>query len=109
MKFLIDNQLPIKLSKSIKSWGFESLHVQELNLDKSSDQVILDYANLNHCILVSKDEDFFHMLSQSSYEVTLIWVRIGNCRTNFLLNYFEQALPKILEHLRNKENIIQLL
>jgi len=37
MKFLIDNQLPVALSRFLQAQGLESRHVMELGLDEASD------------------------------------------------------------------------
>jgi predicted nuclease of predicted toxin-antitoxin system len=38
------------------------------------------YASEHEFVLVSKDEDFTHMVLPNS-AASLIWVRVGNCRT----------------------------
>ena len=107
MKFLIDNQLPLTLSSFIRGKGHESSHVIELQLDRASDKDLWDLAKTDGWILVSKDEDFFHLVKQQPV-AQLIWVRIGNCRTPALLSAFEKLWTTILEGLRAGEHVIEL-
>jgi predicted nuclease of predicted toxin-antitoxin system len=44
MKFLIDNQLPIALSRWLSAQGVESSHVLDIHLDEVSDRQIWQYA-----------------------------------------------------------------
>jgi len=58
MKFLIDNQLPVALSRLLGDRGFESRHVLDVGLDGASDPAIVEYAVREGFVIVSKDEDF---------------------------------------------------
>lgn len=80
MKFLIDNQLPIALSRFFQAQGLESRHVIELGLDEVSDLEIWQYAKTEDYVIVSKDEDFLHLANLDTGGPALLWVRLGNCR-----------------------------
>jgi predicted nuclease of predicted toxin-antitoxin system len=108
MKFLIDNQLPVTLSKFLNEKGFHASHVYGLGMDSSKDIDIFRFAKANGFVLISKDDDFFHLSLQHSEAPQLIWIRIGNCRTSALLNKFDSLLPEILKALELKERIIEV-
>jgi predicted nuclease of predicted toxin-antitoxin system len=43
MKFLIDNQLPFALAKSLQEAGYDTRHVLDLALDEAPDSEIVRY------------------------------------------------------------------
>ncbi len=108
MKFLIDNQLPVSLASFFRENGFECKHVIELGLDAASDHAIWDMAAKESWIIVSKDEDFFHIAKTRPREAQLIWVRVGNCRSATLLSVFDRLLSTIQTALLAKEDIIEI-
>lgn len=79
MKFLVGNQLPATLARRLTYEGCEPVHVLDIGL-QASDKEILNYAGENGCVVVSKFEDFFHVISTARVDVQLVCVRIGNCR-----------------------------
>lgn len=107
MKFLVDNQLPVALATFIREKGIECKHVFELGLDRASDKQIWDLAHGEGWILVSKDEDFFHLVKQQP-NVQLIWVRKGNCRSAALIAAFDKLWATLQEALKVGEHVIEL-
>lgn len=96
MKFLVDHQLPPALAEFLRGRGHEARHVRELGLKSDDDLTIWRHAMTGDFVLVSKDEDFFHLASRPNETGKLIWVRMGNCRNQPLLQAFRTALPQIL-------------
>jgi len=107
MKFLIDNQLPVALSRFLQSKHIDSVHVVDINLDEASDKLIWQYAKQHGYTIVSKDEDFFNLAMQDS-TVNLLWVRLGNCRKNHLLSAFDKALPMVITQFNQGQKIIEI-
>jgi predicted nuclease of predicted toxin-antitoxin system len=108
MKFLIDIQLPSALAEFLRSRGLEAKHVIELGLDSASDEAIWSFAKTEKLIIVSKDEDFFHLCKMKPQTVQLVWVRIGNCRSRHLISAFEKLLDTILAGLKANEDVIEI-
>jgi predicted nuclease of predicted toxin-antitoxin system len=108
MKFIIDNQLPMALSRFLASEGLEACHVMDVELDEASDHEIWEYAKMHGYTIISKDEDFFQF-ANFSLESTpaLIWVRIGNCRKVTLISAFKKILPDLLNLLKTQQ-IVEL-
>lgn len=77
MIYLIDNQLPVGLARHLQGKGLDSVHVFECGLDRAKDSEIWDYAKTNGCVIVSKDEDFFHLSGSDPTGPPLVWVRLG--------------------------------
>ncbi len=61
----------------------------DLGLAEAIDMTIWRRTSAEGTVLISKDEDFFHLANQPNVNVQLVWVRLGNCRTQTLL----AALP----------------
>ena len=80
----------------------------DAGLAQARDSVIWKYAIEQGMVLVSKDEDFFHLASRPLAGGQFLWVRLGNWRTAHLLSAFERALPSLLERLQAGERVIEL-
>ncbi len=89
IKFIVDAQLPKSLSLFINISGFNSIHTLELKAaNKSSDYDLIQIADKESRIVITKDNDF-----QSSYFIRnkpskLILVKTGNISNKALLNLF---------------------
>ena len=108
MNFLVDNQLPPALARFIESeFKANALHVADLGLRDASDAEVWRYASAKDLILISKDEDFAHMIL---YRPTakLIWIRVGNCRRMFLMDLFRGTWPRIVERLASGDSLIEI-
>ncbi len=108
MKFLIDNQLPVALSRFLASLGCDCIHVMEAELADASDIDIWRYACERDQIVISKDGDFLHLANRESGIAGLIWVRLGNCRTSTLLADFKRLWPRIQASIEAGDRIIEL-
>jgi predicted nuclease of predicted toxin-antitoxin system len=49
----VDNQLPAALARFLASRGVDCQHVLDVNLGKSSDAEIWEYANRHDCVVIS--------------------------------------------------------
>jgi predicted nuclease of predicted toxin-antitoxin system len=89
VNFLVDNQLSEALCQFLNAHGHRSEHVLNLRLDEASDTEIWNYAANGNWIVISKDEDFLHLANRMGDTGRLLWVRIGNCRKQTLLQAFD--------------------
>ncbi len=108
MNFRVDNQLPEALCRFLNERGHRSDHVLGLHMDEASDIEIWHYATNGNWILVSKDEDFLHLANRLGDAGKLVWVRIGNCRTQTLLQAFERELPGIIRAFTEGFRIVEI-
>ena len=108
MKFLVDNQLPSALARFLAARGLDCQHVFDLGLARASDAEIWGYASEQQMVLISKDEDFFHLAGRSPAGVRLIWVRLGNCRKQALLATIESLWPRIEACLEAGEQVVEV-
>jgi predicted nuclease of predicted toxin-antitoxin system len=60
-------------------------------------------------VIVTKDEDFSRLVVLRQEPVQVVWLRIGNCRTNALLKRMDQAWPAIVEELDKGSQLIEIV
>lgn len=108
MKFIVDNQLPPKLSKFILQKGFISSHVSELNMSSAKDTDLINYSIENNLIIITKDQDFIDRSILSPDFPPIIWIRIGNCRTEHLIESINNVWIEIIRALDKSEKIIEI-
>jgi len=64
MRFVVDNQLPPRLSRFLADAGHDAVHVTMVGLDAADDQSVWAWAIREARVLVSKDEDFLSPCSR---------------------------------------------
>ena len=94
-RFVIDNQLPVALARWLAARGHVAEHALELNLAQAPDRLLWQYAAQHEATIVTKDEDFVQMVTLRPEQVSVVWLRLGNCRTSALLAVMESAIPAI--------------
>lgn len=108
MKFLIDNQLPAALAGWLLTKGADAVHVVELELDTATDRRVWDRAATESRIVISKDEDFFHLANRPDDHGRLLWIRIGNCRRTALFALLDTRWSAIEEAFASGQRIVEL-
>jgi predicted nuclease of predicted toxin-antitoxin system len=107
-RFLVDNQLSAALAHWFETKGCQAEHVLALGLAQSPDADIWHRAAREGAVIVSKDEDFARMTLLQPELVTVVWLRIGNCRTPVLLATMERAWPAIIQQLDAGARLIEV-
>ncbi len=108
MRFLVDAQLPKSLSEFLKWKGFDSLHTLELpQKNKTSDALIIQIAESEKRVVISKDDDFLDSHLIHSIPTKLILVKTGNIHNNQLLELFNRNLGLIIE-LITQSNLVEI-
>jgi predicted nuclease of predicted toxin-antitoxin system len=108
VNFLVDNQLPAALSRFLSSRGHVSQHVLDISMDEAGDLPLWEFAKAHELIVVSKDEDFFHLVHRPGETGRLLWVRLGNCRNEPLLATFETQLPDVERAFASGQRVVEL-
>jgi len=97
MKFLIDAQLPKKLSLFLNYKGHDSLHTLDLpSKNKSKDSELNLLSIEEQRIVISKDMDFVESLLVSDKPYKLLYVNTGNTNNKNLHELFMKNLDKIV-------------
>jgi predicted nuclease of predicted toxin-antitoxin system len=101
MKFIIDAQLPRKLSAFLSEKGFDSIHTLDLpKKNKTSDSEINKISIEQKRILISKDSDFYNSYFQKVEPYKLIYLTTGNISTGELIEIFDKNYVKIFEEIQ---------
>ena len=75
----MDNQLPVALAQWLAEQGADAVHVLNLGLDALADTGIWAQAAAENRIVVSKDEDFFHLANRDG-EMSR-WAACSGCES----------------------------
>lgn len=97
MKFLVDAQLPARLTRQLVEAGHDAVHTSQLAAgNRTSDEEITRIADEQRRVVVSKDRDFrdSHILRRTPRR--LLVVSTGNISNDDLLALFEQHLAAIV-------------
>lgn len=108
MKFLVDNQLPVALARWLADIGEQAEHVLDLGLDQAADSEIWSLSIADGRIIVSKDADFLLLANRTGDTGRLLWIRVGNSRTQALLARFTATWPTIRAALVSGQRIVEL-
>jgi predicted nuclease of predicted toxin-antitoxin system len=96
LKFLVDAQLPKKLSDFLNSKGFVSRHTLDLpHKNATTDTYIKEITLKEQLILITKDDDFLHSFLLEKKPSKLILIKTGNLPNQKLLEIFDKGLMVI--------------
>lgn len=108
MKVLVDAQLPQRLARVLSAKNIDSKHTLELtNKNATSDQKIIEVADQEDRIVVSKDSDFLDNYILEGRPQKLLIVSTGNINNNDLIRLFEQNI-KALKSLFEENTVIEI-
>lgn len=100
MKFLVDAQLPRKLCAWLREAGHDVIHTLDLPLgNRTPDSVILDIANRDVRVVVTKDDDFVQSHLITGRPEKLLLITTGNIGNAELATLLRSNLPAILDAL----------
>lgn len=109
MTLLVDNQLPLALSRHLAANGWQCTHVQDVGLEAADDRTIWQYAKERGLTIITKDEDFQALANrQGSIPPQVVWVRLGNCRKVVLLEAFSRILPALRDSLAAGDAVVEI-
>lgn len=86
MKLLFDENLSPKLPRLVAAQFPGSVHVRECGLRGQTDEDVWEYARTNGFTIVSKDSDFQQRSLLYGHPPKLVWLRIGNCTRQRLVD-----------------------
>ena len=85
MKLLFDENLSPKLARSLATFFPDSTHVRDCGLLGLPDEDVWEYARAKGFTIVSKDSDFQQRSLLYGHPPKLVWLRIGNCTRQQLI------------------------
>ena len=81
MNFVVDENLPRLLARSLLAHGHQAWHSVDLLGFSAGDEAIWAEAIRRNAMVVTKDADFVQLLSRPPPHCPVVHVRIGNCPT----------------------------
>lgn len=108
MKFLVDVQLPGTLARWLRDRNYDAVHVLERNLGQADDCILWRIIKEENRIMISKDEDFFILATRPNDTGSLLWLRMGNCRTNQLLTLINRRWDTIIKAFEENQRIVEV-
>jgi predicted nuclease of predicted toxin-antitoxin system len=81
VKLLFDQNLSPRLVDLLVDVFPESSHVQSVNLDRASDDVVWRFAREHGYTIVTKDSDFQERSQVARSAPCVVWIRRGNSST----------------------------
>lgn len=89
------------VGKTLQAAGHEALHVSELGLGTASDEVILDRAAKERCVIVTQDTDFGTLLSSSRQRLpSVILFRMRDGRPSVQARVLLENIPVLEQALQ---------
>jgi predicted nuclease of predicted toxin-antitoxin system len=95
MRLLFDEQLSSRLPRLLSDSYPDSLHVEALELLGGSDHAVRQAAIEHGCLLVSKDEDFHRLSVLHGLPPKVVWLRLGNCTTQLIVDLLRAHVEDI--------------
>ncbi|MBI1769230.1 MAG: DUF5615 family PIN-like protein [Bacteroidetes bacterium] len=96
MKFILDAQLPVFLCHWLTEKGYPSIHTSFLPYkNKTPDSKILELAEAEGRVVVSKDTDFYKSFFVRGKPKKLLLVSTGNIKNSELKHLFESNIDRI--------------
>ncbi len=86
MKLLLDQNLSRRIIKQIEEAYPESRHISSVLSETTSDRDIWFYAQENNYAIVTKDDDFEQRSILLGHPPKVIWIRLGNCKTEQIVS-----------------------
>jgi len=100
IRFLVDAQLPKRLSDMLSFKGYDTLHTLDLpNKNRSKDSEINAISLEQKRVLVTKDADFIESILISDKPFKLLYIKTGNVSNRDLQKIISNNLDKIIESL----------
>ena len=106
LKFIVDAQLPKKLSDFLNNKGHDSVHTLDLpDKNTTTDKYIKDKAHSENLILITKDDDFLRSFLIERKPPKLLLVKTGNISNGTLMSIFDKGFEVIISLIRRHSMI----
>ncbi|PSR05378.1 MAG: hypothetical protein BRD50_01155 [Bacteroidetes bacterium SW_11_45_7] len=100
MRFIIDAQLPPSWVEILRADGYDAVHTSQLKEgNTTSDETILEVAESEDRIVVTKDSDFYYTFVTNGRPQYLVFVKLGNIRIQAANQYLKVNLSSLIKAL----------
>lgn len=109
MKLLLDENLSPVLVRMLPAAFSGSQHVFDVEFGRKSDSNIWAYARANGFTILTKDSDFAERTLVDATGPKVVWLRIGNCTTDEVLELLLRREAEILNFESQGESLCLVL
>ncbi len=109
MTLLFDQNISFKLLSLLGENYSGSKHVRDVGMERSDDQEIWEYSRDNGFAIVSKDEDFRQLSFLYGSPPKVVWLKLGNCTTQYTEHVLSEDFSKIAEFLEEEQGSFLIL
>jgi predicted nuclease of predicted toxin-antitoxin system len=103
VRLLFDEQLSEELVVLMADLFPDSLHVRLIGAGGAADTTVWQLARDHGCMLVTKDEDFHRLSVLHGAPPKVVWLRIGNCRTQDIADLLRSRGEDITRFMAHSE------
>ena len=109
MKFLVDAQLPPRLSRWINGKGIDSRHAMDIENGLTlPDTTLWEFARNEQEIIITKDSDFVDLALLKGSPPQIVHVQLGNVANNILIEVFDQNWDTLVTAIEGKAKVISI-
>ncbi len=103
MKLLLDQNLSWKLVAELLESYPGSDHIKHALSTSADDRAIWDFARDNDFTIVTKDDDFVQRSMLLGHPPKVIWIRLGNCKTEEIVKLLLGNCSVLLAFVNDEE------
>jgi predicted nuclease of predicted toxin-antitoxin system len=101
VKIVFDQNISYRIISKIIVDYPHAKQVKQLGIVNYSDIEIWDYAKKNEYTIITFDSDFFDFANIKGHPPKIIWLRIGNTKTDFLAEILKEKYSIILDFIQS--------
>lgn len=101
MKILFDQNISYRIISKITVAFPNAKQIKQLGIENYSDIEIWDYAKKNEYTIITFDSDFFDFANIKGHPPKIIWLRIGNTKTDFLAGILNEKKSIISDFIQS--------
>jgi|SRR5665213_673292 len=109
MKLLFDENLSPKLPRLFTAKFPGSVHIRDCGMKGFTDEDIWEFARANNFVIVSKDSDFYKRSVLYAHPPKFIWLCLGNCSRDDLVNLLNAHEKEIFTFETSAESALVLV
>lgn len=106
---LFDANISFRILELIKSNIPNASHTSQHSLNSATDINIWNFAQKNHFCIVTKDSDFNDLAITRGAPPKIIWLKVGNLKTDLLAEFILSHAIKIDQFLNDDHSAVLIL
>ena len=96
MRFIVDENLGLSYAQRLRDMGYDAVHVCEVGLGETDDQIIVEYAQSKGLIIITFDLDFSRSVALGKLELpSVITFRLGKITKDIFQAILQDCLPRL--------------